>query len=122
MPGHIGTGIVMNTWRIHAGAEPADMDDAQLAATRDALRRQGVPLDGVADEQLRAGLAMMGQAFRDTAPMSAAEAATVILDGVRADRWRILVGEDAEQIDVDVRADPLAAYEGGVNLTSLRRS
>lgn len=121
MPGHIGTGIVTNTWRIHAGAEPADMDGAALAATRSALRRQGVPLDGVDDEQLRRGLAMMGQAFRDTAPVSAAEAATVILDGLRADRWRILVGDDAERIDVEIRADPLAAYDGGINLTTLRR-
>ncbi len=33
--------------------------------------------------------------FRDNAPMSAAQAATIILDGVRADTWRILVGDDA---------------------------
>lgn len=121
MPGHIGTGIVTNTWRIHAGAEPADMDDEQLAATRHALARQGVPLDGVEDEQLRAGLTTMGQAFRDTAPVSAAEAATIILDGVRADRWRILVGDDAATIDAEIRADPEAAYDGGINLTTLRR-
>jgi hypothetical protein len=37
--------------------------------------------------------------FREVAPMTAAAAATVILDGVKADRWRILVGEDAKQID-----------------------
>jgi NAD(P)-dependent dehydrogenase (short-subunit alcohol dehydrogenase family) len=121
MPGHIGTGIVSNTWRIHAGAAPDEMDDEQLAATRGALVRQGVPVEGVEDEQLRAGLATMAQAFRDTAPMSAAEAATVILDGVRADRWRILVGADAEALDAQVRADPLAAYEGAINLTTLRR-
>jgi NAD(P)-dependent dehydrogenase (short-subunit alcohol dehydrogenase family) len=121
MPGHIGTGIATNTWRIHAGAEPADMDDAQLAATRASLVRQGVPLEGVADEQLRAGLTMMGQAFRDTAPLSAAEAATIILDGVRADAWRILVGDDARRIDDAVRADPLAAYDGTLDLDTLRR-
>ena len=33
--------------------------------------------------------------FRDKAPLSAAEAATIILDGVRSGTWRILVGEDA---------------------------
>jgi NAD(P)-dependent dehydrogenase (short-subunit alcohol dehydrogenase family) len=122
MPGHIGTGIVTNTWRIHAGAEPADMDDAQLAATRSALQRQGVPLEGVADEQLRTGLTMMGQAFRDTAPLSAAEAATIILDGVRADRWRILVGDDARALDDAVRADPLTAYDGALDITTITRA
>ena len=42
---------------------------------------------------------------------SAAQAATIILDGVRADRWRILVGTDAEQLDRMVRETPEDAYE-----------
>src|SRR6476659_3928270 len=33
--------------------------------------------------------------FRDKAPLSAAQAATIILDGVRSGAWRILVGQDA---------------------------
>ena len=37
--------------------------------------------------------------FRDKAPLSAAEAATIILDGVRSGAWRILVGEDAKMLD-----------------------
>ncbi len=40
-----------------------------------------------------------------------AQAATVILDGVKADRWRILVGEDAKKIDARVREDPEHAYD-----------
>ena len=35
--------------------------------------------------------------FRDEALTSAAQAATIILDGVKADRWRILVGTDAHK-------------------------
>jgi hypothetical protein len=83
------------------------------------MERQGVPLDGVTDEQLRAGLKMIGEAFREGAPVSAAAAATIILDGVRADRWRILVGDDAHALDEAVRANPESAYDGGVSLTSL---
>ena len=49
--------------------------------------------------------------FRDKAPVSAAEAATIILDGVRSGAWRILVGEDATKIDAAVRAKPEAAYD-----------
>jgi hypothetical protein len=52
----------------------------------------------------------MNSDFRDKAPVSAAEAATIILDGVRAGAWRILVGEDAKLIDAAVRANPEAAY------------
>jgi hypothetical protein len=49
--------------------------------------------------------------FRDKAPLSAAQAATIILDGVRSGAWRILVGEDAEKIDAAVRAKPESAYD-----------
>jgi hypothetical protein len=49
--------------------------------------------------------------FRDEAPMTAAAAAKVILDGVKAERWRILVGDDAHLLDKRVRNDPESAYE-----------
>ena len=49
--------------------------------------------------------------FRDQAPTTAEQAATIILDGVRAGRWRILVGDDAQRLDGMVRADPEGAYE-----------
>jgi len=44
-------------------------------------------------------------------PMTASQAASIILDGVRENRWRILVGEDAEIIDAEVRQDPEHAYD-----------
>jgi short-subunit dehydrogenase len=50
-------------------------------------------------------------AFRNNAPTSAEQAATIILDGVRAGRWRILVGEDAHVLDAMVRDTPEGAYE-----------
>jgi hypothetical protein len=58
------------------------------------------------DDTLRAALRRIGEEFRDNAPLTAAQAATIILDGVLAGRWRILVGEDAAQLDEIVRADP----------------
>jgi hypothetical protein len=56
-------------------------------------------------------LAQISADFRDKAPLSAAGAATIILDGVRAGAWRILVGEDATKLDAAVRAKPEAAYD-----------
>jgi len=50
-------------------------------------------------------------AFRDGAPVSAAGAANVILDGVRSGAWRILIGENARQLDEFVRANPDQAYD-----------
>jgi hypothetical protein len=55
-------------------------------------------------------VAEQARRFLEDAPMTAAAAATVILDGVKADRWRILVGDDAHKMDALVRADPEAAY------------
>jgi NAD(P)-dependent dehydrogenase (short-subunit alcohol dehydrogenase family) len=49
--------------------------------------------------------------WRDNAPTSAAEAATVILDGVRAGAWRILVGADAVKLDEFVRGNPELTYD-----------
>ena len=60
---------------------------------------------------LRQMLVQMNSDFRDKAPVSAAEAATIILDGVRSGAWRILVGEDAKMIDAAVRAKPESAYD-----------
>jgi NAD(P)-dependent dehydrogenase (short-subunit alcohol dehydrogenase family) len=49
--------------------------------------------------------------WQENAPTSAAEAATVILDGVRSGAWRILVGEDARLLDEFVRANPESTYD-----------
>ena len=43
--------------------------------------------------------------------MTAAVAAKVILGGVKAGQWRILVGEDAQLLDQRVRANPEQAYD-----------
>jgi hypothetical protein len=50
-------------------------------------------------------------AFRNEAPVSADQAADIILNGVREGRWRILIGEDARWLDEEVRRDPEVVYE-----------
>jgi len=90
MPGHVGTGIVANTARV------------------------------LTDEAAGESLREFSDAFSAKAPVSASEAATIILDGVRNDEWRILVGDDARALDEAVRADPLAVYGGdGLALRSI---
>ena len=110
MPGHIGTGIAINSARI-LGRDPKEMTDDQLEDARKRMERMGFTVGEASNEQLRQGLQMIGEAFREGAPMTAAEAAKVILDGVRAERWRILVGKDAEALDRLVREAPEEAYE-----------
>ncbi|HEB89929.1 MAG TPA: SDR family NAD(P)-dependent oxidoreductase [Deltaproteobacteria bacterium] len=109
MPGHIGTSIVINSGRV-LGSDPKEMSDADLEEARELMTRRGIDLGSATNEQIRQALVMMGESFRDDAPMTAAEAATIILDGVRENRWRILVGEDAKALDRLVREDPEGAY------------
>jgi NAD(P)-dependent dehydrogenase (short-subunit alcohol dehydrogenase family) len=111
MPGHVGTDIVINSRQLLL----TDLDEA-----RRQLARHGVPTDGVSDDEIRNMMKMAGEMFRDNAPLTAAQAATIILDGVRAGKWRILVGDDAQALDEAVRADPEGAYgERGLNLPTI---
>jgi NAD(P)-dependent dehydrogenase (short-subunit alcohol dehydrogenase family) len=110
MPGHIGTSIMINSAKAH-GQEPETMAPDRLLRLRGQLSASGLPLDGVSDEDLRKGIQMIAETFRDAAPTTAAQAATIILDGVAENRWRILVGEDAGILDSEVRTDPEHAYE-----------
>ncbi len=110
MPGHIGTSIVINSGKAH-GADPDAMTHDDLVRMRTQLAGRGTDLSAVSDEDLRKGIQMMGEAFRDFAPTTAAEAAAIILDGVRHEKWRILVGQDAQQLDAEVRADPEHSYD-----------
>jgi NAD(P)-dependent dehydrogenase (short-subunit alcohol dehydrogenase family) len=116
MPGHVGTDILANSRRAHGTPEPHDASDAQIeelipASARALLVRAGALPDGASAEDLRRLLARLETDFRDKAPLTAAAAATIILDGVRSGAWRILVGEDAHVLDAAIRAKPEAAYD-----------
>lgn len=83
MPGHIGTSIVINSMKLNSSTADAGLIDVEG----------------------------MGELFRDNAPMTAAEAATIMLDAVKNEQWRVLVGADAELLDAAVRARPNEAYQ-----------
>lgn len=85
MPGHIGTKIVQSSLR------------------------HGIVGDLAAEEKALVELAASD--FEANALTSAGDAATIILEGVRANRWRILVGPDAVALDQVVRARPEDVYD-----------
>jgi len=109
MPGHIGTSIVINSGKI-LGRDPKEMSEDQLADVRERIGRRGLDMSAVSDEDLRVGMQAQAESFRDDAPVSSAEAATVILEAVKRDEWRILVGADAVALDTMVRSEPENAY------------
>jgi enoyl-CoA hydratase/carnithine racemase len=113
MPGHVGTSIVLNSPALLGRPSPKEMTAEDLRLVRERLAQRGLPAHALSDDQLRAVMQQLAEDFRDKAPLSAAAAAAIILDGVREGRWRILVGADAEELDRMVRADPERAYEPG---------
>ncbi len=111
MPGHIGTSIVLNTGKVLGKADIMAMAAADVARLRNLLTLRGLPVAEMSDDEIRTAMQQMAIMFRDAAPTTAERAATIILDGVRAGQWRILVGDDAHALDRHVRADPESAYE-----------
>ena len=95
MPGHIGTSIVSNSRKVQTGGERLTADD--LVQARQRMKAAGMDVARMSDEDIQNIAAERARAFREDAPMTAAAAAKVILDGVKAERWRILVGDDAHR-------------------------
>jgi hypothetical protein len=110
MPGHIGTSIVANSRKVMTGRDEDALSEDDLSRARARIAKMGMDVSQLPDAALQAMVDEQARRFLEDAPMTAAAAATVILDGVKADRWRILVGEDAHKMDAAVRADPEAAY------------
>ena len=111
MPGHIGTGIRVNSLKVQTNTDSDEPDSAQIAMARTRLQSMGQDTSAITDAEVKAMLIERAKRFVTDAPTSAAEAATTILDGVKADQLRILVGRDAHLIDGMVRHDPDHAYD-----------
>jgi len=111
MPGHIGTSIVSNSRKIQSGNLSDTMNATEVAQIRARIASMGFDVGKLSDEDVARLAAERARSFLEDAPTSAAQAAKIILDGVKAERWRILVGADAEKIDRRVREAPERAYD-----------
>jgi NAD(P)-dependent dehydrogenase (short-subunit alcohol dehydrogenase family) len=111
MPGHIGTDIAINSRKVLTGED--ELSAETLKNARAQMKRMGVAADQLTDDQIKAMVEDQGRRFRDDAPTTAAAAAKIMIDAVKSETWRVLVGEDAQRMDEMVRADPSHAYEPG---------
>ncbi len=114
MPGHIGTDIVKNSRLVLDGAGMFD-----VAQIRETMRQRGVDDSGMSDDEVGNIRTMIEDGFKNNAPTTSAQAATIILDGVRQGEWRILVGDDAIKLDAAVRKNAETAYDPEHSLFSL---
>lgn len=111
MPGHIGTSIITNSRKIQAGHDSPNFTPKEITQMRARVASMGVDVSKLSDEDIGKMAHERARRFEADAPTTAAEAAKIILDGVKAERWRILVGKDAEEIDRLVRQAPERAYD-----------
>ena len=111
MPGHIGTSIVSNSRKIQAGNESEELSANEILSARQRLKGMGIDTAVMSDEDIQKIAIDRARSFLEEAPTSAAAAAKTILDGVKAERWRILVGDDAVRLDERVRQTPERAYD-----------
>ena len=109
MPGYVGTGITKNTPEI-LGSDVVTFSDAEVEMLRDRWSRNGLVDPNATPDDIRT-LWKERMADYDQGGLTPDQAATIILDGVRANQWRILVGPDAVALDRAVRRDPENAYE-----------
>jgi NAD(P)-dependent dehydrogenase (short-subunit alcohol dehydrogenase family) len=109
MPGHIGTSIVANSRVIQNGSNELTPND--MRATRQRLAGMNIDVSKMSDADIQKAADDRAKSFLEEAPTTAAQAARIILDGVKAGKWRILVGDDAHKLDERVRQTPEQAYE-----------
>jgi len=115
MPGVVNTDIYENSRR--ALGQPAwdQLSDAELLEllpddTRATLIAMGLLAEDFSADDLRQAIPRLKNEFIQDKGFTAAQAATIILDGVRSGAWRILVGEEAKMLDAAVRANPEAPF------------
>src|SRR5580658_479652 len=115
MPGVVNTDIAENSRRALGLPAWDQLSDAQLLEllpgnTRGTLIEMGLLAQDFSADDLRQVIRRMKPELQDQG-FTAAQAATIILDGVRSGAWRILVGEEAKMLDEQVRANPRAPFD-----------
>jgi len=111
MPGHTGTDIISNSLKILGQNTPEGWSEEEILRTKKRWNIAGHDnVDTMSAEDARvAGTREIGN-MRDFG-LTAADAAKIILEGVKNKQWRILIGSDTVTLDQLVRESPDTAYD-----------
>jgi hypothetical protein len=110
----VSTDIATNSRRALGLPEWEQLSDAELLELipdtgRAILIGMGLLAEDFSADDLRRAIPRLRDELQGKG-FNATQAATIILDGVRSGAWRILVGEEAEMLDEQVRANPEAPF------------
>jgi NAD(P)-dependent dehydrogenase (short-subunit alcohol dehydrogenase family) len=117
MPGQVNTDMAVNSRRALGLPDVEQLNDAELMeqipeVMRAVLIGMGLLAEDFSADDLRQAIPRLRDELRDKG-FTAAQAAAIILDGVRSGAWRILVGDEAKMLDEQVRANPEAPFDYG---------
>ena len=111
MAGAVGTELLTNSARILGNNEPKDWTDEDIKKVRQRWIIAGVEqVQDMDDDQIRARGETEIESMRNIG-LTAAKAAGIILNGVKNNEWRILIGDDTVSLDELVRDSPEDAYD-----------
>ena len=114
MPGVVNTDIAENSRRALGLPDVEQLSDAEVMGMipdvgRTVLIAMGLLPENFTADDFRRAIPRLKDAFRDQGFLPA-QAASIILDGVRSGAWRILVGKEAKLLDEQARANPEAPF------------
>ena len=84
MPGHIGTSIVSNSRKIQSGTRIRTTEPERDPGAAQRLKGMGIDTAAMSDDDIQKIALERARSFREEAPTTAAAAAKIILDGVKA--------------------------------------
>ena len=83
MPGHIGTSIALNSGKILGHADAEELSDEEIEEMKKVWISLGAPVHNYSNDQIRQMVKERRESFKTNAPTSAAQAAEIILNGVK---------------------------------------
>ena len=86
MPGHIGTSIVSNSRKLQSGTESDELSETEIAQARQRMKGMGIDVAAMSDQDIQNAARERARSFLEDAPTTAAQAAKIILDGVKAEQ------------------------------------
>ncbi len=110
-PGHVGTSFLENSNKMLGISSPQDYTDTEVNRARSRIESVGIDTAGMNDQDIKNIAQQRLDQFVNNAPVTPNEAADIILEGIKKDKWRILVGDDAEELDNLVRMHPEKIYD-----------